>query len=100
MVFILLRNIASSLKFELISCTIRLVFFFAMELDTLELFHCLDCDCNYRDEKLCDVSKADCIARDYIMPSKLLEVSEALRVYLNQNVYVRISQKAKGEISN
>ena len=60
------RNIASSLKFELISWKIGL-FFYVMELDTHELFRCLARDCNYRDEKLCDVSKADCIARDYIL---------------------------------
>ena len=42
-----------------------------MELDTHELFRYLARDCNYRDEKLCDVSKADCIARDYILLSKL-----------------------------
>ena len=68
--FILLGNIASSLKFELIFCKIGLVFF-AMELDTCELFSCLARDYNYHDEKLCDVSKADCIARDYILLSKL-----------------------------
>ena len=71
MPFILLGNIASSLKFELISRKIKLVFLYAMELDTRELFRCLARDCNYRDEKLCDVSKADCIARDYILLSKL-----------------------------
>ena len=109
MPFILLGNIASSLKFELISRKIKLVFLYAMELDTRELFRCLARDCNYRDEKLCDVSKADCIARDYILLSKLrsscwrfLKFSEALHVYSNPNFYVRnhISQKAKGEISN
>ena len=56
------------------------VFFFAMELDTRELFGCLACDGNYCDEKLCDVLKGDCIARDYIIiafkAQKLLEVSE------------------------
>ena len=71
MPFILLGNIASSLKFELISRKIKLVFLYAMELDTRELFRCLARDCNYRDEKFCDVSKADCIARDYILLSKL-----------------------------
>ena len=108
MPFILLGNIASSLKFELISRKIKLVFFYAMELDTRELFRCLARDCNYRDEKLCDVSKADCIARDYVLLSKLrsswrfLNFSEALHVYSNRNFYVRnhVSQKAKGEISN
>ena len=108
MPFILLGNIASSLKFELISRKIGLVFFFAMELDTRELFRCLARDRNYRDEKLCDVSKADCIARDYILLSKLrsswrfLKFSEALHVYSNRNFYVRnhVSQTAKGGISN
>ena len=71
MVFILLGNIARSLKFELISHKIGLVFFFTMELDTHELFHCQAYDCNYCDDKLCDVSKADCIARVYILLSKL-----------------------------
>ena len=96
--FILLGNIASSLKFELVSSRwnlMRVNFFVAH-------------DCNYRDEKLWDVSKADCIARDYILLSKLrsswrfLKFSEALRVYSNRNFYVRnhVSQKAKGEISN
>ena len=41
-----------------------------------ELLSCLACDRNYHDEKLCDVSKADCIAQDCILFSKLLEVSE------------------------
>ena len=96
--FILLGNIASSLKFEFVSSRwnlMRVNFFVARE-------------CNYRDEKLWDVSKADCIARDYILLSKLrsswrfLKFSEALRVYSNRNFYVRnhVSQKAKGEISN
>ena len=65
-------------------------------------------DCNYRDEKLCDVSKEDSIARHYILLSKLrsswrfLKFSEALYVYSNRNFYVRnhVSQKANGEISN
>ena len=65
-----------------------------MELDTRELFRYLARDCNYRDEKLCDVSKADCIARDYILLSKLrsswrfLKFSEALHVYSNRNLTV------------
>ena len=79
-----------------------------MELDTHELFHCQAYDRNYRDEKLCYVSKADCIAWDYILLSKLwgswrfLKFSEALYVYSKQNFYVHnhVSQKAKGEISN
>ena len=50
MPFILLGNIASSLKFELISRKIKLVFFYTMELDTRELFCCLARDCNYSDE--------------------------------------------------
>ena len=41
-----------------------------------ELLSCLACDRNYHDEKLCDVSKADCIVQDCILFSKLLEVSE------------------------
>ena len=80
-----------------------------MELDLHELFHCQAYDCNYRDDKLCDVSKADCIAQDYILLSKLWsswrflkKSSEALYVYSNRNFYVHnnVSQKAKGEISN
>ena len=47
--FIVLGNIASSLKFEFICRKIGLVLF-AMELDTHELFRCLTRDCNYRDE--------------------------------------------------
>ena len=47
-----------------------------LEHDTRELFCCLARDCNYRDEKLCDVSKADCIALYCMLFSKLLEVSE------------------------
>ena len=45
-----------------------------MELDTCELFCCLARDCNYRDEKFCDVSKADSIAQgcheDFKLPGK------------------------------
>ena len=54
MVLILLGNtcIGHSLKFELISHKIGLVFS-AMEHDTRRLLCCLACDCNYRcDEKL------------------------------------------------
>ena len=47
--FILLGNIASSLKFEFICRKIGLVLL-AMELDTHELYRCLTRDCNYRDE--------------------------------------------------
>ena len=61
-------------------------------------------DCNYRDEKLWDISRADCVARDYILLSKLrsswrfLKFSEALHVHSNRNCYVRnhVSQKSKG----
>ena len=90
MVFILLGNIVRSLKFELISCKIGLVFFLAMELDTHELFHCQAYDCNCRDDKLCDVSKADCIARDYIY---CFQRSEALRGFwslLKLYMYIQI----------
>ena len=79
-----------------------------MELDTYELFCCLAHDCNYHDEKLCDILKADCIARDYILLTKLrsswrfLKFSEASHLYSNHNFYIHnhFSQKAKGEISN
>ena len=54
-----------------------------MELDTRELFRCLARDCNYRDEKLCDVSKADCIARDiHILLSKLRSSWRILKFYM------------------
>ena len=82
MVLILLGNFArsASLKFEvfeIISLKIGLVSS-TMEHDMHELFCCLACDCNYRDEKLCAmfISKADCIAQDKILFSKLLDVSE------------------------
>ena len=104
--FILLGNVASSLKFELISRKIGLDFYSRWNLMRVNFF--VARDCNYRDEKLWDVSKADCIARDYILLSKLrsswrfLKFSEALRVYSNWNFYVHnhVSQKAKGKISN
>ena len=104
--FILLGNVASSLKFELISRKIGLDFYSRWNLMRVNFF--VARDCNYRDEKLWDVSKADCIARDYILLSKLrsswrfLKFSEALRVCSNWNFYVHnhVSQKAKGEISN
>ena len=55
MVLILLGNIyiirACSLKFELISLEIGIVY----SMMEHELFCCLACDCKYRDEKLCDV---------------------------------------------
>ena len=109
MVFILLGNIARPLKFELTSRIKNWSFLRgAMELDTRELFRCLAHDCNYHDEKLCDILKADCIARDYILLTKLrsswqfLKFSEALHVYSTHNFYVHnhFSQKANGEISN
>ena len=52
------RKFAHSLKFEvieIISLKIGLVSS-TMELDTHELFCCLARDCNYLDEKLCDVN--------------------------------------------
>ena len=82
MVLILLGNFAhsASLKFEvfeIISLNIGLVSS-AMEHDTRELFCRLAHDCNNRDEKLraMFISKADCIAQDKILFSKLLDVSE------------------------
>ena len=52
-------------------------FFSRWNLICVNFFRCLACDCNYRDEKLCNVSKADCIARDIAFKAqKLLEVSE------------------------
>ena len=72
-----------------------------MELDTRELFRCLARHCNYREEKLCTVSKADYIARDYIyiyiciLLSKLtesswrfLKFSEALHVYIQIETFM------------
>ena len=58
-----------------------------MELDTHELFRCLAHDCNYHDEKLCDVLKADCIARDYILLSKLRSSWQFLKLYM----YIQIT---------
>ena len=59
-------------------------------------------DCNYRDEKLWDVSKADCIARDYILLSKLrsswrfLKFSEALRdIQIETFMYAITSHKKR-----
>ena len=71
MPFILLGNIASSLKFELI----KLVFLYAMELDTRELFRCLARDCNYRDE-------------NYVMFQK--------RIALHKTIYCSQSSEALG----
>ena len=82
MVLILLGNFARSVSvkfevFEIISLKIGLLSF-AMKHDTRELFCRLARDCNYRDEKLraMFISKADCIAWDKILFSKLLYVSE------------------------
>ena len=63
----------------------------------VNVFCCLARDCNYCDVmKTCAmlISKADCIARDKILFSKLLDVF--------RNFYVgnHVSQKTKGEISN
>ena len=66
---------ASSLKFELISRKIKLVFFHAMELDTRELFRCLARDCNYRDE-------------NYAMFQK--------RIALHETIYCSQSSEALG----
>ena len=70
-----------------------------MELDTRELFRCLACHCNYCEEKLCTVSKADYIAWDYIyiyiLLSKLtesswrfLKFSEVLDVYIQIETFM------------
>ena len=75
MPFILLGNIASSLKFELISRKIKLVFLYAMELDTRELFRCLARDCNYRDE-------------NYVMFQK--------RIAFHETIYCSQSSEALG----
>ena len=73
MVLILLGNFArsASLKFEIISLKTGLVSS-EMEHDTRELL------CRLEREKLCAmlISKADCIARDKILLSKLMDVSE------------------------
>ena len=71
MPFILLGNIASSLKFELISPNIKLVFFYAMELDTRELFRCLARDCNYRDENYAMFQKRIALRETIYLLSKL-----------------------------
>ena len=73
---ILLGNTAHSLKVELISNKIGLVFS-AMEHDMRELFCCLARDCNYCDEQLCDADfKSGLFCMTLYMFSKLLEVSE------------------------
>ena len=106
--FILLRNIVHSLKFELISPKIGLVFFGVGTWYTWTFSLPSTC-CNYHDEKLCHVSKVDCIARDYILLAKLTEALGGFWRFLKlhmynqlKNFYVcnHISQKAKGEISN
>ena len=106
MPFILLGNIASSLKFELISRKIKLVFLYAMELDTRELFRCLARDCNYRDENYVMFQKRIAL-HETIYCSQSSEalggfLKFSLLVYSNRNFYVRnhVSQKAKGEKSN
>ena len=79
-----------------------------MELDTRELFRCLARDCNYHDEKLCDVSKRQITMHEtiYCFQSssswRFMKFSEALHVCSNRNFYVHnhVSQKAKGETSN
>ena len=84
------RKFAHSLKFEVfeIISLIGLVFS-TMAHYTCELFCCLACDCNYRDEKLCDVnftSRLFCTRQ--ILFSKLLDV---LEVFWNFTVmYIQI----------
>ena len=97
--FILLGNIASSLKFEFICRKIGLVLF-AMELDTHELFRCVTA--TWLQLPWWN-SKADCITRVSKLRSswRFLKFSEALHVYPNRfYVHNQVSQKAKGEISN
>ena len=102
--FILLGNIASSLKFELISRKIGLVFFrdgtwyawtFSLPSTWLQI--------PWWKIVRCFKSGLHC-TRLYIAfkAQKLLEVSEDLHVHSNQTFYVHnhVSQKAKGEISN
>ena len=69
-----------------------------------ELFRRLARDCNYRDEKLCNVSKADCIAYCFQSSEALGGFRSFLKLYMyitNRNFYVRnhVSQKAKCKIS-
>ena len=71
MPFILLGNMASSLKFELISRKIKLVFFWRDGAWYTWTFSLPSTWLQLPWWKLCDVSKADCIARDYILLSKL-----------------------------
>ena len=97
--FILLGNKASSLKFEFICRKIGLVLF-TMELDTHELFPCVTA--MWLQLPWWN-SKADCITRVSKLRSswRFLKFSEALHVYPNR-FYVRnqVSQKAKGKILN
>ena len=49
----------------------------------MNFFCCLARDCNYRDEKLpMLISKANFIARDIILFSKLLDVSEVFETFM------------------
>ena len=68
MVFILQGNIAHSLKFELISRKIGLVFFLRWNLIHMNCFIAKFMTATtVMTNNLCDVSKADCIARVYII---------------------------------
>ena len=91
------RKFAHSLKFEVfeIISLIGLVFS-TMEHYTCELFCCLACDCNYRDEKLCDVnftSRLFCTRQ--ILFSKLLDVLEVFWNFYVHNPSHKIKQRAK-----
>ena len=65
----------------------------------VNVFCCLARDCNYCDVmKTCAmlISKADCIARDKILFSKRLDVSEVFETFMQAIT----SHKKQGEISN
>ena len=63
----------------------------------VNVFSCLARDCNYCDVmKTCAmlISKADCIARDKILFSKLLDVSEVSKLFCTQSHLIK-KQRAK-----
>ena len=95
--FILLGNKASSLKFEFI-CLVRLGLFYSQwNLIRMHFFVAwLQRDCNYHDE----IQKRIAL-HEFQSSWRFLKFSEALHVYPNR-FYVRnqVSQKVKGEILN
>ena len=72
--------------FEIISLRIGLVSS-AMEHDTRELFCCLAHDCNYHDEKLCDVNFKSEL---YFMRQIVFEAVGRLGSFLKLYMYIQI----------